>query len=130
MCVCARARFYQGRFNEGARCSTGENATFGISNGTEGVTLAQTQEFPWVVNASAFSASMPRSAQEVSSTSSIAELIEIQRQESAEILRITEELDVTELLDNLENWTTTTAIELRLLSEQINFTLKVVEQSQ
>jgi hypothetical protein len=73
---------------------------------------------------------MPRSAQEVSSTSSIAELIEIQRQESAEILRITEELDVTELLDNLENWTTTTAIELRLLSEQINFTLKVVEQSQ
>ena len=52
MCVCANARFYQGRFDEGARCNTGireygtgENATFGISNGTEGVTLAQTQEF-------------------------------------------------------------------------------------
>jgi len=61
---------------------------------------------------------------------SLADRIEIQVQQSAEILRITEELEVEELLSNLDNWVQSTTTELRLLSEQINFTLKVVEQSQ
>jgi len=73
---------------------------------------------------------MPASAQEQTLATSLADRIEIQVQQSAEILRITEELEVEELLSNLDNWVQSTTTELRLLSEQINFTLKVVEQSQ
>jgi len=57
----------------------------------------------------------------------IAQAVEGLIQESVAVTKLTQVLEVDQLLGSLENWLSTTTTELRLLNEQINFTLKVVE---
>ena len=57
----------------------------------------------------------------------IAQAVESLIQESVAVTKLTQVLEVDQLLGGLENWLSTTTTELRLLSEQINFTLKIIE---
>jgi hypothetical protein len=58
----------------------------------------------------------------------LAQAVEGLIQESASVAKLTQTLEVDQLLSSLENWLSVTTTELRLLNEQIDFTLKLVEQ--
>jgi len=58
----------------------------------------------------------------------IAQTIEGLIQESVAVTKLTQLLEADQLLGSLENWLSVTTTELRLLNEQVNFTLKIIEE--